>query len=37
MGGATTEAAPEKTSGDDLNDIKNQLAALQDKLSKMSK
>lgn len=37
MGGASTETPAEKSSGDDLNDIKNQLAALQDKLSKMSK
>ena len=37
MGGASSEPAAEKSSGDDLSDIKDQLAALQDKLSKMGK
>jgi polyhydroxyalkanoate synthesis repressor PhaR len=32
-----TDASAEKTSDDDLSDIKNQLAALQEKLSRMGK
>ena len=36
-GPSADEADDDKPSGDDLNDIKDQLAALQDKLSKMSK
>jgi len=37
MGGAENDAASETSKGDDLGEIKDQLAALQDKLSKMSK
>lgn len=37
MGGAQSDDAEDKSSGDDLSEIKDQLAALQDKLSKMSK
>lgn len=37
MGGAGQGADQAASSGDDLNDIKDQLAALQDKLSKMGK
>ncbi|MEL6640141.1 MAG: polyhydroxyalkanoate synthesis repressor PhaR [Pseudomonadota bacterium] len=36
-GGKADESTPEPKSGDDLDDIKAQLAAMQDKLSKMSK
>jgi len=37
MGAASTTRETEQEGGDDLNDIKDQLAALQDKLSKMGK
>lgn len=36
-GPGAAEEGDDKSSGDDLNDIKDQLSALQDKLSKMSK